>query len=106
MWVTVALAASTLVFPSPPPEGVLGPLGGVAMGYLFSGSPSPMRRAWLRIKLAFYRRQSKSLLEQSLGRERPSPKRRPGAPPLRIVPGGLEDELKKRKPPKDKRYLN
>ena len=38
----------------------------------------------------------------------PKPKRRPrpGAPPLRVVSGGLEDVLKKRTPPKDKRYLN
>jgi membrane associated rhomboid family serine protease len=106
MWFTVALAASTLVFPAPPPEGVLGPLAGVGVGFLFSGSPSPMRRLWLRIRLAFYRRQSRALLEQSLGTDRPTTKRRPGAPPLRVVSGGLEDELKKRKPPKDKRYLN
>ena len=29
-----------------------------------------------------------------------------GGPPLRVVQGGLDDDLKNRKPPKDKRYLN
>lgn len=32
--------------------------------------------------------------------------RRKGGPPLRVVQGGLDDDLKNRKPPKDKRYLN
>jgi hypothetical protein len=29
-----------------------------------------------------------------------------GGPPLRVVVGGLDEDLEKRKPPKDKRYLN
>jgi hypothetical protein len=104
--ITVALAALVPLFPDAPFEGAFGPLAGVGAGFLFSGSPSPIRRLWLLLRLSFYRRQSRALLDQSLGPERAALKRRPGAPPLRVVPGGLEDELKKRKPPKDKRYLN
>ena len=37
---------------------------------------------------------------------RPRAAKRKGGPPLRVVPGGLEDDLKNRKPPKDKRFLN
>lgn len=102
LWITVGLAALVPLFPDPPPEGSFGPLAGVAAGYLMTG---PLRRAWLRMRLANYQRQSRALREDEPGHSRPA-LRRPGAPPLRVVSGGLEDELKKRKPPKDKRYLN
>jgi hypothetical protein len=46
------------------------------------------------------------LLSDDPPRPRPSVRRSGKAPPLRVVPGGLEDDLKNRKPPKDKRYLN
>jgi len=108
-WVTIALAVLPLLFLSGTPEGVFAPLGGVATGLLFAGTPSPMRALWLRFRLGTMRRRGGITVEQLLSDERPrapSPVRRGKAPPLRIVQGGLEEDLKNRKPPKDKRYLN
>ncbi len=111
-WLTIGLAVLALVFRQATPEGVLAPLGGIAAGVLFAGTPSPVRALWLRFRLGALRRKSGGVtVEQLLGndpslRPRSQAKRGGKAPPLRIVQGGLEDDLKNRKPPKDKRYLN
>ena len=107
VWVTLGFCVLGLVYPSGIPEGVAAPFGGFVTGLLLSGTPSPLRALYLRGKLALLRGNGgpPRLLE---GRPPSSPKRpRPGAPPLRVVQGGLDDELlKRRTPPKDKRYLN
>ena len=111
-WLTIGLAVLALVFMQNTPEGAMAPLGGIATGVLFAGTPSPVRALWLRFRLGALRRKSGGItVEQLLGDDAParprSPAKRGGkAPPLRILPGGLEDDLKNRKPPKDKRYLN
>jgi membrane associated rhomboid family serine protease len=108
-WVTIAAAILSPLFVSGSPEGVAAPFGGIAAGLLFSGTPSPIRSVWLRLKLALMRRQGHALTVESLtGGDRPrAPKRgAKGGPSLRVVQGGLDDDLKNRKPPKDKRYLN
>ena len=110
-WLTIALAFLSLIFLQGTAEGALAPLGGILTGVLLAGSPSPVRALWLRIRLGSLRRRGGGItVEQLLGdepRARPRPSKRSGkAPPLRIVQGGLEDDLKNRKPPKDKRYLN
>jgi membrane associated rhomboid family serine protease len=114
-WLTIGMAVLALVFVQGTPEGALAPLGGVVAGVLFGGSPSPLRALWLRIRLGSMRRRGggggitveQLLNEDVAARPRPAaPKRTGKAPPLRIVPGGLEEDLKNRKPPKDKRYLN
>ena len=112
----IAIAGSALVLLSPgTPEGALAPLGGCLAGVLFAGSPSPARAFWLRLRLGSMRRRGgitvADLLEGSDGdvqsrRPKTSPTRSGKVPPLRIVQGGLDDDLKNRKPPKDKRYLN
>lgn len=105
-WVTIGFCVLDLIYPSGLPEGVVAPFGGVLAGMLFGGTPSLARTAWLRLRLAVLRRRSTAIqLDDVLA---PKPKRRPraGGPPLRVVPGGLEEVLKKRTPPKDKRYLN
>jgi membrane associated rhomboid family serine protease len=104
-WITVGFCVLDLIYPTALPEGVVAPLGGVAAGILFGGSPSPARSLYLRLKLALLRRRSHSLSAADV--LAPKAGRRPrGAPPLRVVPGGLEDALRRRNPPKDKRYLN
>jgi membrane associated rhomboid family serine protease len=112
-WLTIGFAVLSIVFLQGAPEGALALLGGVGVGALFSGAPSPARTLWLRIKLATMRRRAGGggiTVEQLLSDDPPRPRsasRRSGkAPPLRIVQGGLDDDLKNRKPPKDKRYLN
>lgn len=111
-WLTIGLAVLALVFMQGAPEGAMAPLGGIAAGLLFAGTPSPVRALWLRIRLGSLRRKGGGItVEQLLGddapaRPRAQAKRGGKAPPLRIVQGGLEEDLKNRKPPKDKRYLN
>lgn len=105
-WITVGVSVLGLIYPTALPEGVVAPLGGIATGIVFGGSPSPARSIYLRLKLAILRRQSTSLSAADVLAPKSTRKARPGAPPLRVVAGGLEDQLRKRNPPKDKRYLN
>jgi membrane associated rhomboid family serine protease len=104
-WVTIALCVLNLIYPAGLPEGVVAPFGGIVAGLLWGGSPSLARRAWLNVRLAVLRRRSAGMRASDL--LSPKAKRRPSsAPPLRVVTGGVDDALKKRPPPKDKRFLN
>jgi membrane associated rhomboid family serine protease len=106
LWITIAFSLLDIVYPSGVPEGVLAPFGGIITGLLFAGSPSITRAIWLRLRLALLRVRSKrERFEESIT-AKPARRPRQGGPPLRVVPGGLEEVLKKRTPPKDKRYLN
>lgn len=108
-WLTIGFAVLALLFMQDAPEGAAAPFGGILAGLLLGGTPSRARSAWLRVKLAMLRRKGHTLSVDSIvgGGDRPrAPKRSKGGPPLRIVQGGLDDDLDKRKPPKDKRYLN
>jgi membrane associated rhomboid family serine protease len=111
-WITVGFALLSIVFLQGTPEGALAPFGGVLSGLAFSGSPSPVRALWLRLRLRSLRRRGgvtvEDLLDDGAPRPRTSSKRTAGGkvPALRILQGGLEEDLKNRKPPKDKRYLN
>jgi membrane associated rhomboid family serine protease len=106
LWITVGFCVLDLVYPAGLEEGVVAPFGGVIAGLLFGGTPSRARRAWLAVRLLFLRRRSGRLRSEDILAQRPQRRSRPGTPPLRVVPGGLEEVLKKRTPPKDKRYLN
>ncbi len=104
VWITLGFCVLGVFFPGSVPEGIVAPFGGFIAGLLLAGNPSPVRALYLRVKLALLRRKG-----QRVGLDidpRPKPKRRPGAPPLRVVTGGLDEDLGKREPPKDKRYLN
>jgi membrane associated rhomboid family serine protease len=105
-WITIAFCVLDLIYPSAIPEGVVAPFGGVIAGLLWGGTPSLARTGWLHLKLAVLRRRSSSIRVEDVLSTKPKRRPRPGAPPLRVVPGGLEEVLKKRTPPKDKRYLN
>lgn len=107
-WVTIGFCALGLIYPASMPEGVAAPFGGVITGLLLGGTPSVARSLYLRVKLALLRRRATSV---SRGGETPltprsSATKKSEGPPLRVVQGGLEDELRKRRPPKDKRFLN
>jgi membrane associated rhomboid family serine protease len=105
-WITIGFCVLDLIYPEALPEGVVAPFGGVIVGLLFGGTPSLARTAWLHARLAVLRRRSTSLSAEDVLAPKPKRKPRAGAPPLRVVPGGLDEVLKKRTPPKDKRYLN
>jgi len=109
-WITIAFAVLAVVFAEQLPEGAVAPFGGIAAGILLGGSPSAIRSLWLRLRLGSLRRRGGGLdfdaIPGSGDRPRPTKRAGKGGPPLRVVYGGLEDDLKNRKPPKDKRYLN
>jgi len=101
VWITLGFCVLGVFFPGSVTEGVVAPFGGFIAGLLLAGSPSPARALYLRAKLAILRRKGERV---HLDIDKPK-KRRSGGPPLRVVAGGLDD-LEKRPPPKDKRYLN
>jgi membrane associated rhomboid family serine protease len=105
-WVTIGFCVLDLIYPTPLHEGAVAPFGGVIVGLLFGGTPSLARTAWLHLRLAVLRRRTTSLTVEDVLEPKPKRRPRPGSPPLRVVSGGLEEALKKRTPPKDKRYLN
>jgi membrane associated rhomboid family serine protease len=94
VWITLGFCVLGAFFPSSVPEGIVAPFGGFIAGLLLA--------LYLRAKLGVLRRRGERV---QLDVDRPKAKRKPGSPPLRVVVGGLED-LEKRPPPKDKRYLN
>ena len=77
-----------------PSEGLVTPFGGMLAGWLF-GDASPLRRFFLEMRLRRLRAQTEALRTGQA-----AARRRPGAPPLRIIQGGNDT------PPKDKRFLN
>lgn len=103
-WLTIGFCVLGVIFPGGSPAGVFSPFGGVLVGVLLGGTPSVLRSLYLQMKLALLRRGSGNVAIQPL--LKPPPRRRGSGPSLRVVSGGLEDELKKRRPPKDKRFLN
>jgi hypothetical protein len=107
-WFTIGFCVLGLVYADGFTEGAAAPWGGLATGMLLGGSPSVLRTLYLKAKLALLRRRVSGVpTAHEIATRQPSEARRKrGGPPLRVVYGGLEDELKKRKPPKDKRYLN
>ena len=107
-WVTVGFCVLGVLFHEGVPEGVVAPFGGLFAGWAFGGSPSPARSAWLKARLALLRRRGAGLRAEDIvaGSRAPRPPRA-GGPQLRVLRGGGEDDdLGKRKPPKDKRFLN
>jgi hypothetical protein len=82
----------------------MAPFGGFLVGLGLAGSPSILRRTYLQMKLAILKRQAgPGARTGRISARKPRPA---GGPELRVLPGGLEEELRKREPPKDKRYLN
>lgn len=112
-WVTVGFCVLGVVYHEGIPEGVVAPFGGLFAGWAFGGSPSPLRLAWLKTRLALLRRRSGGLRAEDViqGSRAPRPPRG-SAPALRVLRGGVagddppDDAPGKRKPPKDKRFLN
>ena len=97
-WISLAFCVLGLLYKDAAPEGALAGFGGFLVGVAFGKSPSPLRTFFLRRKLG----QLETARDRAQGRGK-------GGPPLRVVYGGLADELdlgKGKKPPRDKRTLN
>lgn len=93
----VGFALLQVIAAAVPPEGLVAPFGGMLFGWLLGGgTPSPLRKAWLKLRLA--------QLDTEARREGAQRKRRnPGG--LRVIPGGRADDDDEGKGP-DGRWLN
>jgi membrane associated rhomboid family serine protease len=65
------------------PEGQISPFGGMLAGWLLSGSPSPFRRAWLKLKLA--------QLDAEARREADARKKRVARGGFQVIEGGKSE---------------
>jgi membrane associated rhomboid family serine protease len=94
--IIIVLALLRLVAAAMPPEGLIAPFGGMLFGWLLGGgSPSPLRKAWLKLRLA--------QLDSEARREGKRKKPRPNPGGLRVIPGGRTDDDDKGP---DGRWLN
>jgi hypothetical protein len=106
-WITIGGCFLYLLY-----QGDVAGFGGVVSGLTMVGEPSAIRRAYLRLRLAFLRRQSGGggpITAADILRSK-GPILRKGKPPLRVVQGGQADDSARgesdKRAPKDKRYLN
>jgi membrane associated rhomboid family serine protease len=95
--VVVGYNLAQLVLGEQQEAGLIAPFGAMLFGWLLGGgTPSPLRKAWLRLRLA--------QLDTEARRDSARRKRRnPGG--LRVIPGGRADDDDDGKGP-DGRYLN
>jgi membrane associated rhomboid family serine protease len=95
--VVIGLALLDVAVGSMPYCGLLSPFGGMFFGWLLGGgTPSPLRKAWLKLRLGQLEREEK----RQGARKRPRPN--PGG--LRVLPGGRDDDDDDKGP--DGRWLN
>jgi membrane associated rhomboid family serine protease len=94
----IGFAVLRVIIAKTQPEGLLAPFGGMLLGWLLGGgTPSPLRKAWLKLRLA----QLESKGARAGGPRKP--RRNPGG--LRVIPGGRADDDDDGKGP-DGRWLN
>lgn len=80
----VGVATLYLVAGATPPEGLISPYGGMLCGWLLGGStPSPLRKAWLKLRLA---QLDKEAAREARRKPRPNPRG------LRVIPGGRSND--------------
>jgi membrane associated rhomboid family serine protease len=98
--VVVGLSFLRLAAAQNPEEGLLSPFFGMALGWLLGGgTPSPLRKAWLKLRLAQLEGQD-ARRHGKAGPRKPRPN--PGG--LRVIPGGRSDDEDDKGP--DGRWLN
>jgi membrane associated rhomboid family serine protease len=77
----VGMSVMVLIAAAQSPSGLIAPFGGMIAGYLWGGStPSPLRRAWLKLRLA--------QLDAEALREAESRRKRIARSGLQVLPGG------------------
>ncbi len=92
-----AMSVLRVLWLSDAPEGLLSPFGGMFAGWLLGGgTPSPMRRLWLRFRL----RQ----LDAQVVRETADRKKRVAKSSFRVIEGGRDKDEDDKGP--DGRWLN
>lgn len=99
--VVLAFPVLRLVAGSQLEEGLLSPFFGMLVGWgIGGGTPSPLRKAWLKLRLAQLEGQASGKRASSSGPR----KARPNPGGLRVIPGGRTDDDDDKGP--DGRWLN
>ena len=94
----IGLSCLAVVAGATSQAGLISPFGGMLCGWLLGGSsPSPLRKAWLKLRLA-------QLDEQARRESRKKP--RPNPAGLRVLPGGRADDSDDDDKGPDGRWLN
>jgi membrane associated rhomboid family serine protease len=87
IWLILAGSVLMVIAASASAEGLLSPFGGMLAGWLLGGgTPSPLRRAYLKLRLAQLDR------EATGSRRRRTPSGRRSKAGLRVIEGGRRDE--------------
>jgi membrane associated rhomboid family serine protease len=95
--IIVALSLLRLAAANTAEEGLISPFGGMLFGWLLGGgTPSPLRKAWLKLRLA--------QLDNEARRDGKRRKARPNPGGLRVIPGGRTEDDDDKGP--DGRWLN
>lgn len=97
IWFVVGFSLLRVVALSQTPEGLIAPFGGMLAGWLLgAGTPSPLRRAYLKFRLAQLDREAAEAGERRAKRAKQSN--------LRVIHGGRSDDDEPRGP--DGQLLN
>lgn len=100
MLFVIGMSVMYLIIAAQTPSGLIAPFGGMLAGWLFGGgTPSPLRRAWLKLRLA--------QLDAEARREARARRSRVGRSNLRVIEGGRHRDSDSGDPSKrDGRWLN
>ncbi|HET9934048.1 MAG TPA: rhomboid family intramembrane serine protease [Polyangiaceae bacterium] len=81
----VGASVASVIIKAQAPSGLVAPFGGMLAGWLFgSGSPSPLRRLWLKLRLA--------QLDVEAKREAQARRNRAARSGLKVITGGRDDD--------------
>ncbi|MFZ5891560.1 MAG: rhomboid family intramembrane serine protease [Myxococcota bacterium] len=85
IWFVVGASVMAVIIKAQGPSGLIAPFGGMLAGWLFgSGSPSPIKRLWLKLRLA--------QLDAEAKREAQARKARAAKSGLKVITGGRDDD--------------
>ena len=85
LWLVIGFSVLRVIALSQAPEGLISPFGGLLAGWLLGGgTPSPLRRLYLKWKLAGLERDTRRTRSERLQKSN-----------LKVVPGGRRDAGKK-----------
>lgn len=86
LWLVIGFSVLRVIALSQAPEGLLSPFGGLAAGWLLGGStPSPLRRLYLKWKLAGLERDTRRTRSERVNKSN-----------LKVVPGGRSSDSRKK----------
>lgn len=97
VWFVIGMSVLSVIAMAQPPSGLVAPFGGMLAGWLLGGgTPSPLRRFYLKLKL--------HQMEREMHREKRDRSSRVSKSPFGVIEGGKSKKKPTRGP--DGKYLN